>query len=76
MVQVNIFNVSRETRKVDIMDVLIQLISSVGFPIAMCVYMTYTLNKQTELHKQEIDELRQAIENNTLALNELSRGGN
>lgn len=58
------------------MDVLIQLISSVGFPIAMCVYMTYTLNKQTELHKQEIDGLRQAIENNTLALNELSKGGN
>lgn len=59
-----------------IMDTLIQLISSVGFPIAMCVYMTYTLNKQTEVHKQEIDELRTAINNNTMALNELSRGGN
>ena len=58
------------------MDTLIQLISSVGFPIAMCVYMTYTLNKQTEVHKQEIDELRTAINNNTQALNELSRGGN
>ena len=58
------------------MDTLIQLISSVGFPIAMCVYMTYTLNKQTEVHKQEIDELRTAINNNTMALNELSKGGN
>lgn len=58
------------------MDALIQLISSVGFPIAMCVYMTYTLNKQTEVHKQEIDELRTAINNNTQALNELSKGVN
>ena len=59
-----------------ILDALIQLISSVGFPIAMCVYMTYTLNKQAEVHKQEIDELRTAINNNTLALNELSKGVN
>ena len=58
------------------MEALIQLISSVGFPIAMCVYMTYTLNKQTEVHKQEIDELRTAINNNTQALNELSKGVN
>ena len=58
------------------MDALIQLISSVGFPIAMCVHMTYTLNKQTEVHKQEIDELRTAINNNTQALNELSKGVN
>ena len=58
------------------MHALIQLISSVGFPIAMCVYMTYTLNKQTEVHKQEIDELRTAINNNTQALNELSKGVN
>lgn len=58
------------------MDVLIQLISSVGFPIAMCIYMTYTLNKQTEVHKQEIDGLRTAIENNTQALNDLTKGGN
>ena len=58
------------------MDALIQLISSVGFPIAMCVYMTYTLNKQTEVHKQEIDELLTAINNNTQARNELSKGVN
>ena len=56
------------------MEVLVQLISSVGFPIAMCVYMIYTLNKQTEVHKQEIDTLRTAIENNTQALNDLAKG--
>lgn len=56
------------------MEILVQLISSVGFPIAMCVYMIYTLNKQTEVHKQEIDTLRTAIENNTQALNDLAKG--
>lgn len=57
------------------MDVLIQLISSVGFPIAMCIYMIYTLNKQSEVHKQEIDGLRTAIDNNTQALNEIIKRG-
>lgn len=45
-----------------------QIISSVGFPIAMCVYIMYTMQKQTESHKTEIDELRKTIENNTVAI--------
>ena len=45
-----------------------QIISSVGFPIAMCVYVMYTMQKQTESHKTEIDELRKTIENNTVAI--------
>lgn len=49
-----------------------QLVSSVGFPIAMCVYTIYTLNKQTETHKAEIDELRTTIENNTQAITALA----
>lgn len=59
-----------------------QLISSVGFPIAICVYSIYTLNKQEEIHKVEsekqadahkveIDELRKTIENNTQAVTAL-----
>lgn len=45
-----------------------QIISSVGFPIAMCLYIMYTMQKQTETHKTEIDELRKTIENNTVAI--------
>lgn len=44
------------------------VISSVGFPIAMCVYVFYAMQKQTETHKTEIDELRKTIENNTIAI--------
>lgn len=45
-----------------------QLISSVGFPIALCVYMIYTMQKQSENHKTEINELTKTIENNTIAI--------
>ena len=32
----------------EIMSTLVQLIGSLGFPIAMCVYMTVVLNKTLE----------------------------
>ena len=44
------------------------IISTVGFPIAMSIYMFYTLQKMNENHRTEIDNLRQAIENNTIAI--------
>lgn len=44
------------------------IISTVGFPIAMSIYMLYTLQKMNENHRTEIDNLRQAIENNTIAI--------
>lgn len=50
------------------LNTITQIISSVGFPIAMCVYIMYTMQKQTESHKTEIDELRKTIENNTVAI--------
>lgn len=50
---------------------IIQAISSVGFPIAMCLLMYYQLNKSAELHKSEIDELKKAIDNNTIAVQQL-----
>lgn len=50
---------------------VIQAISSVGFPIAMCLLMYYQTNKTADLHKEEIDELKKAIENNTLTVQQL-----
>ena len=44
------------------------IISTVGFPIAMSIYMLYTLQKMNENPRTEIDNLRQAIENNTVAI--------
>lgn len=49
-----------------------QMISTVGFPVALCVYMINTMQKQSENHKNEITQLSQTIENNTIALVKLS----
>lgn len=41
------------------------LISSVGFPIACCIYLIYTNNKNEEKHAEEVEKLRVTVENNT-----------
>ena len=53
-------------------NVIVQTVSSVGFPIVMCLMLYNQMLKTEEVHKQEIAELRKAIENNPLALNNLS----
>ena len=41
------------------------LISTVGFPIACCIYLIYTNNKNEEKHAEEVEKLRITVENNT-----------
>lgn len=41
------------------------LISSLGFPIVCCIYLAYNQQKSSEAHKEEIDKLRETVENNT-----------
>lgn len=46
---------------------LTPIISSLGFPIAACIALFYYLNKERENHKEEIETLRNCInENNTV----------
>lgn len=49
-----------------------QIISNVGFPIAMCLIVFYYMTKHDEQHKDETDNLRKTLEENTKILNELS----
>lgn len=51
--------------------VILEIISSVGFPIACCVAMFLQQNKMTENHKNEMSEMKSAIDNNTIALTKL-----
>ena len=47
------------------------LISSVGFPIAACCYMVYLHNKSEERHREEVDKLRQSLDNNTKVMQKI-----
>lgn len=49
----------------------VQIIRDVGFPIACCIFLYIYMNKQTELHHEEINILSEAINNNTAAVNQL-----
>ena len=49
-------------------DMVVQIISTVGFPIAMCVLMFWFLNKEQETHKAEMLELKDVINKNNEVL--------
>ena len=62
---------------------VVQIISSVGFPIAACVVMGWYVKIQTdnyradlltvtENHKREMESVTTALNNNTLALTKLT----
>lgn len=50
------------------MDVIMQAISTVGFPIAMCIYLIYSGKKRDEKYTQCIEDLRKTVENNTIVI--------
>lgn len=47
------------------------IISTVGFPIAVCLVCFWYINKQQEQHKAETDKLAEALNNNTLVMQKL-----
>lgn len=49
-----------------------QIISNIGFPVAVCLICFWYINKQSEEHKTEIDELTKALNNNTLVMQRLA----
>lgn len=54
------------------MQFLVQVVSTVGFPIFMCVLLWKQNEDQDRRHQQEIKELSQAVDNNTKVLELLS----
>lgn len=52
--------------------VITQLISSIGFPIVACIALFAQMNKQTEQHKEEMNKVSEALNNNTQALIQLA----
>ena len=52
--------------------VIINAISTVGFPIVMCIILLYIVNKQNEEHKEEMAKITESLNNNTLVIQHLS----
>ena len=53
------------------MDAIVQIINTVGFPIACVVGMAWYIREQQKTHKEEVKELASAVSNNTLVLQKL-----
>ena len=64
------------------MNEVVQIINTVGFPIAMCIFLCWyvkdsseknreEIKKINEEHREEVKEITRALENNTIALTRL-----
>ena len=52
-------------------DSVIQLVSNVGFPVAVCIALFFYMEKQNERHLKETDKLNETVQSNTKVLTEL-----
>lgn len=47
------------------------LIGSLGFPIVACIMLFWYIIKRDDIHKEEINKLSEAVNNNTLVMQKL-----
>lgn len=50
---------------------LTQIVSSLGFPIVVAGAMFWKMNKQDDDHKEEMNKITEAVNNNTLVIQKL-----
>ena len=48
-----------------------QIVSTVGFPITMCIALLWYIKEISDKHKQETEKFTEALNNNTLVLQKL-----
>lgn len=53
------------------MNEVITLITTVGFPAAVCVLLMWYVYKMQEQHTKEIKDLKNALDKNTIAVTRL-----
>lgn len=54
------------------MNEVLQAITTVGFPISMCLIMAWYIREIEIRHSNEVNALKDALNNNTLALQHLA----
>lgn len=52
--------------------VITQLVGSLGFPIALCIALLWILVKFSEQHREEMNKITEALNNNTVAITQLT----
>lgn len=50
---------------------IVTIISTVGFPIAACVALFWQINEMQKSHKEEMNGVKEALNNNTLVVQKL-----
>lgn len=53
------------------MNDLLTAISTVGFPIVMTLLLLYMMNENNKQHKQEMNNISESLNNNTLVIQKL-----
>ena len=54
-------------------DIITNVVSTVGFPIAMCLMMFYFLHQEQKMHKEEMAEIKEVIAKNNEILASLKQ---
>lgn len=52
-------------------NLIMQAISTLGFPIVVAAALFWKMNQQDKDHKEEMQKVTEAVNNNTLALQKL-----
>ena len=52
-------------------DIIMQAITTVGFPIVVCAALFWYIYKKDEQHQKEVEALRQTITENTYIIHEV-----
>lgn len=60
--------INRQERDVISMEEVTTVISTVGFPIAMCILLFWYMKEQMKTHKEETDQLKNVINENNVIL--------
>lgn len=50
---------------------IVSMISTVGFPIAMCIMLCWYVKSTNDSYRQDIKSLQQSIDNNTAVMNKI-----
>lgn len=54
------------------MNEIVTAISSVGFPIVMCVIIFYYMEKESESHKEEVNGLKEVLTDLKISITQLT----